>query len=106
MTALPNPCIPPELFTYKHSQTNEDMYGLLYKPHNLEPGKQYPTVLFTYGGPQVQLVTRAYKGMRLLRLHTLASLGYAVVVVDSRGSCNRGLKFEGILKHRLVSEKL
>ena len=40
---------------------------------------------------------------RFLRLHTLTALGYAVVVVDSRGSAHRGLQFESHIKHRLVS---
>ena len=40
---------------------------------------------------------------RFLRLHTLASLGYAVVTIDNRGSFHRGLHFESHLKDRLVS---
>ncbi|XP_072173545.1 dipeptidyl peptidase 9-like [Diadema setosum] len=95
------PFVAPELFVYKNSSTGDDMYGLLFKPHNLEPGRQYPTVQFVYGGPQVQLVSNSFKGVRFLRLYTLASLGYAVVIVDGRGSCRRGLKFEGVLRNRL-----
>lgn len=38
-----------------------------------------------------------------MRLHTLAAEGYVVVVIDGRGSNNRGLQFEGILKHKLVN---
>ncbi|XP_054752150.2 dipeptidyl peptidase 9-like [Lytechinus pictus] len=98
---MPFPFVPPELFTYKNSSTGDDMYGLLFKPHNIEPGKQYPTVQFVYGGPQVQLVSNSFKGVRFLRLYTLASLGYAVVIVDGRGSCKRGLRFEGVLRNRL-----
>ena len=40
---------------------------------------------------------------RFPRLLTLASLGYAVVVIDSRGSSKRGLAFESHVKNRLVS---
>lgn len=39
---------------------------------------------------------------RFLRLHTLASQGYAVVMLDGRGSCNRGLTFESYIKNNLV----
>lgn len=42
--------------------------------------------------------------MKYLRLNTLASLGYAVVVIDGRGSCQRGLEFEGALKNKMVRE--
>uniref|UniRef100_A0A6Q2YGE6 dipeptidyl-peptidase IV n=1 Tax=Esox lucius TaxID=8010 RepID=A0A6Q2YGE6_ESOLU len=79
------------------------LYGMVYKPHNLQPGRKHPTVLFVYGGPQVQLVNNSFKGMKYLRLNTLASLGYAVVVIDGRGSCQRGLEFEGALKNKMVA---
>lgn len=52
---------------------------------------------------QVQLVNNSFKGMKYLRLNTLASLGYAVVVIDGRGSCQRGLEFESALKNKMVS---
>lgn len=51
---------------------------------------------------QVQLVNNSFKGMKYLRLNTLASLGYAVVVIDGRGSCQRGLEFESALKNKMV----
>ena len=47
-------------------------------------------------------MNNSYKGVKYLRLNTLASLGYAVVVIDGRGSCQRGLKFEGALKNKMV----
>ncbi len=46
------------------------MYGMYYKPHLHEEGQKHPTVLFVYGGPQVQLVTNAYKGMRWVHVIT------------------------------------
>lgn len=52
---------------------------------------------------QVQLVNNSFKGIKYLRLNTLASLGYAVVVIDGRGSCQRGLRFEGALKNQMVT---
>ncbi|KAK6184810.1 hypothetical protein SNE40_007192 [Patella caerulea] len=90
----------PEIFDFEATSGNK-MYGMYYKPHNYEVGKKYPTVLYVYGGPQVQLVTNSFKGVKFLRLHTLASEGYAVIVLDSRGSSHRGIMFESILKHRL-----
>ncbi|XP_070537358.1 dipeptidyl peptidase 9-like isoform X2 [Ptychodera flava] len=97
--AVYNQYQPPEIFQYKSDSSGCTMYGLLYKPHQIEQGKKYPTVVFVYGGPQVQLVTNSYKGIKLLRLHTLASLGYVVMVLDGRGSYNRGLEFEARIKH-------
>lgn len=54
--------------------------------------------------PQVQLVNNRFKGVKYFRLNTLASLGYVVVVIDNRGSCHRGLKFEGAFKYKMVCE--
>uniref|UniRef100_A0A674DWA0 dipeptidyl-peptidase IV n=1 Tax=Salmo trutta TaxID=8032 RepID=A0A674DWA0_SALTR len=92
----------PEIFDFP-GKSGFQLYGMVYKPHNLQPGKKHPTVLFVYGGPQVQLVNNSFKGMKYLRLNTLASLGYAVVVIDGRGSCQRGLEFEGALKNKMVA---
>lgn len=55
---------------------------------------------------QVQLVNNSYKGVKYLRLSTLASLGYAVLVIDGRGSCQRGLAFEGAVKDKMVVNTL
>uniref|UniRef100_A0A9J8ANR8 dipeptidyl-peptidase IV n=1 Tax=Cyprinus carpio carpio TaxID=630221 RepID=A0A9J8ANR8_CYPCA len=100
--SCPADYVPPEIFSFPAS-SGFHLYGMLYKPHNLKPGKKHPTILFVYGGPQVQLVNNSYKGVKYLRLNTLASLGYAVVVIDGRGSCQRGLKFEGALKNKMVA---
>ncbi|KAJ8417657.1 hypothetical protein AAFF_G00225000 [Aldrovandia affinis] len=92
--------IPPEIFSFE-SQSGHTLHGMLYKPEDMQPGLKYPVVVYVYGGPQVQLVNRRFKGLKYMRLHTLASLGYAVVVIDNRGSCHRGLAFEGTLKNRM-----
>uniref|UniRef100_A0AAZ3NWX7 Uncharacterized protein n=1 Tax=Oncorhynchus tshawytscha TaxID=74940 RepID=A0AAZ3NWX7_ONCTS len=69
------------------------LYGMLRKPHNLVSGREHHTIpfrvfLFVL---QVQLVNNSHKGVKYLRLNTLASLGYSVVVIDGRG-----LKFEAL----------
>ena len=50
---------PPEIFSFE-STTGFTLYGMLYKPHDLQPGKKYPTVLFIYGGPQVGIFIYIY----------------------------------------------
>ncbi|XP_032906519.1 dipeptidyl peptidase 8 isoform X3 [Amblyraja radiata] len=92
--------VPPEMFNF-HSKSGYILHGMMFKPHNLQPRTKYPILLYTYGGPQVQLVNNRFKGVKYLRLNTLAELGYVVVVIDSRGSCHRGLKFEGALKYKM-----
>jgi dipeptidyl-peptidase 9 len=92
----------PELFQYQ-SDSGFTMYGMMYLPNNFDKTMKYPVILYAYAGPHVQLVTNSYKAIRFLRLHTLASVGYIVVVIDSRGSSNRGVKFESYLYSQLGS---
>lgn len=95
----------PVLYTHK-IMSGHTLYAMVLKPHNFEPGKKYPTILNVYGGPEVQLVTNTFKGMRQLRMHMLAARGYCVVAIDSRGSQHRGLHFEGHIKGRMGTLEL
>nr|XP_022905301.1 dipeptidyl peptidase 9-like [Onthophagus taurus] len=79
---------------------------MVFRPHDYIPGQKYPTVLNVYGGPEVQLVSNTFKGMRQLRMHMLAARGYCVVAIDSRGSQHRGLGWEGHLKGRMGTVEL
>uniref|UniRef100_G3NZY4 dipeptidyl-peptidase IV n=1 Tax=Gasterosteus aculeatus aculeatus TaxID=481459 RepID=G3NZY4_GASAC len=99
-SGFPVDSTPPEIFSFT-GKSGFELYGMLYKPHHLVPGRKHPAVVFVYGGPQVQLVNNSYKGVKYLRLSTLASLGYAVLVIDGRGSCQRGLAFEGAVKDKM-----
>ena len=90
----------PEIFDFM-TLDGVRLYGMVYLPHNYVEGQVYPTLQFVYGGPGAQLVTNAYKIQKFSRLNILSLLGYCVVVVDSRGSNNRGLAFEAYLKHRM-----
>ncbi|XP_014215417.1 dipeptidyl peptidase 9 isoform X1 [Copidosoma floridanum] len=95
----------PEIFTCKIS-SNDTVYSMIFKPHNFKPGTKYPTILNVYGGPEVQLVSNTFKGMRHLRMHMLAAQGYCVVLIDSRGSNHRGLLFESHLQRRMGTVEL
>lgn len=95
----------PELFTYEIS-SGHLLYAMVFKPHNFKPDKKYPTVLNVYGGPEVQLVSNTFKGMRQLRMHMLAARGYCVVAIDSRGSQHRGLQFESHLRCKMGTVEL
>lgn len=51
-TDCPPDYVPPEIFHF-HTRADVQLYGMIYKPHTLQPGRKHPTVLFVYGGPQV-----------------------------------------------------
>ncbi|KAL7017779.1 hypothetical protein ACKWTF_010525 [Chironomus riparius] len=86
--------------------SGETLYALVFKPHNFKPGMVYPTILNVYGGPEVQTVSNSFKGMRQLRMHMLASQGYCVICIDSRGSRHRGVQFESHIRRRLGTVEL
>ncbi|XP_053986733.1 dipeptidyl peptidase 9 isoform X1 [Hylaeus volcanicus] len=95
----------PEIYTHTIS-SGDSIYSMIFKPHNFQPGVKYPTILNVYGGPEVQLVSNTFKGMRHLRMHMLAAQDYCVVLIDSRGSHHRGLMFESHLQHRMGTVEL
>ncbi|XP_074000010.1 dipeptidyl peptidase 9 [Rhodnius prolixus] len=95
----------PDLYSHEIS-SGDVLYAMVFRPYNVQPGKKYPTVLNVYGGPEVQMVTNTFKDMRFLRIHMLASQGYCVVSIDSRGSYHRGLAFESHIKQRMGTVEL
>lgn len=60
------------------------------------------TLLFVYGGPNVQMVQDAYNAQRYALVRLLTLCGFNVVSIDGRGSSHRGSDFEGALKHAMV----
>ncbi|WP_296278907.1 S9 family peptidase [Pseudoxanthomonas sp.] len=72
-------------------------YSLI-KPANFDPKKKYPVVVFVYGGPAAQTVTRAWPGRSDAFFNQyLAQQGYVVFSLDNRGTPRRGAAFGGAL---------
>lgn len=82
------------------------LYGCLYKPKSYQPDQSYPTILHIYGGPKTQLVMNEFKFPRLMRYLMSVYFGFAVVIIDSRGSSDRGLQFESYIQHNLGTVEL
>ena len=77
------------------------MHYSLIKPEGFDPSKKYPVVVFVYGGPAAQTVTRAWPGRAdALFNQYLAQRGYVVFSLDNRGTPRRGAKFGGALYGR------
>jgi dipeptidyl-peptidase-4 len=67
--------------------------GWMIKPQNFDAEKQYPVLMFVYGGPGSQTVKNQYGGANDFWYQTLANKGYIVVSVDNRGTGARGRDF-------------
>ena len=88
---------PPEEFVVPAADGDTPLYGLLYLPADFDPKGSYPIVEYIYGGPQVIAVPHTFErrsGYRALP-RALAELGFAVMVVDGRGTLGRSRDFHG-----------
>lgn len=88
------------IFTLK-SNADDDLYCRLIKPIDFDSTKQYPVIVYVYGGPHAQLITDSWLGGAGLFLNYLAEQGFLIFTLDNRGSANRGRDFEQII-HRNV----
>ncbi|MAL17707.1 MAG: S9 family peptidase [Balneola sp.] len=65
------------------------------KPVDFDPNQNYPVLMYVYGGPGSQTVTKAFgSGQRPMWHQYLANQGYIVVSVDNRGTGARGSEFK------------
>ena len=65
------------------------------------PNKKYPTIIYVYGGPHAQLVTKDWLAGAGGWDVYMAQQGYVVFTLDNRGSARRGRDFEQVI-HRQV----
>ncbi len=80
---------------------NSDLYYRLIKPYDFDSTKQYPVMIYVYGGPHAQLVTNSWMYGASLWMHWMANQGYIVFTMDNRGSANRGFSFESQIHRNL-----
>lgn len=84
---------PPQPITVKARDGVTDLYGLLYKPTNLDPNKKYPIINHIYPGPQTGSVGgRSFSAGRA-DAQAIAELGFIVVEIDGMGTPWRSKKF-------------
>lgn len=93
---------PPQLLRLAADDGTE-LSALLYLPGEggSATGEPPPLVVFVYGGPHAQLAVNDWGPTVYMRAQALRRLGFAVLVVDNRGSARRGLRFEAALHLRM-----
>jgi dipeptidyl-peptidase 4 len=70
-----------------------DLYGMMFRPTNLDPNKKYPIINNAYPGPQSGSVgSRAFATAHGDK-EALAELGFIVVSIDGRGTPGRSKSF-------------
>ena len=71
-----------------------DLYWRMVKPHDFDPTKKYPTVVYVYGGPHAHNVDASWHWYSRSWETYMAQKGYIIFILDNRGSENRGRDFE------------
>jgi len=82
------------------SADGQDLHYILQKPVGFDPARKYPAIVQVYGGPGVQMVERAWRGVNE---KLLLEAGYVLLQLDNRGSANRDVRFEGAIAGHLGS---
>jgi dipeptidyl aminopeptidase/acylaminoacyl peptidase len=84
---------PPVPIVVKAHDGTTDLYGLMFKPTNLDEKKKYPIINHIYPGPQGGSVgSRSFSTARG-DTQALAELGFIVVEIDGSGNPTRSKKF-------------
>jgi len=84
---------PPVPITVRARDGVTDLYGLMFKPTNLDTTKKYPIINHIYPGPQGGSVgSRSFSAARG-DTQALAELGFIVIEIDGMGNPLRSKKF-------------
>ncbi len=84
---------PPVPITVKARDGSTDLYGLMFKPTNLDPEKKYPIINQIYPGPQGGSVGSWSFASARGDAQALAELGFIVVEIEGMGNPQRSKKF-------------
>jgi dipeptidyl-peptidase 4 len=84
---------PPVPITVKARDGVTDLYGLMFKPTNLDSAKKYPIVNSIYPGPQGGSVGSWSFAASRRDAQSLAELGFVVVEIEGMGNPLRSKKF-------------
>ena len=87
--------------TIKAADGETDLYYRMVKPHDFDPAKRYPTVVYVYGGPHAHNVDQSWHYASRSWETYMAQKGYILFILDNRGSEHRGLAFEQATFHQL-----
>ncbi|MEO2020723.1 MAG: DPP IV N-terminal domain-containing protein, partial [Pirellulaceae bacterium] len=82
---------PPEVFSAKGRDGTTDIWGMVFRPRNFDPKKQYPVLEHMYAGPHDSYVPKTFSPGN--RYASWTDLGFVVVKMDGMGTANRSKAF-------------
>jgi dipeptidyl aminopeptidase/acylaminoacyl peptidase len=92
---------PPEIHVSKGRDGETDIWGIVVRPMDYDPSRQYPVIEFIYAGPQGSFVPKAFTGGgpgagNIWSMQALAEMGFIVSQVDGMGTANRSKAFHDV----------
>ncbi|MCD9005891.1 S9 family peptidase [Luteimonas sp. XNQY3] len=93
----------PEPFVAEGRDGVTDIWGLVVRPRDFDPGKRYPVIENIYAGPHDAFVPKTFwpfgyhsGGDKQIGMQALADLGFIVVQIDGMGTAHRGKAFHDV----------
>jgi dipeptidyl aminopeptidase/acylaminoacyl peptidase len=85
----------PEPFHARGRDGVTDIWGVVLRPADFDPGKRYPVVENIYAGPQASFVPKDFTS-RYGEMQSIAQMGFIVVQIDGMGTANRSKAFHDV----------
>lgn len=93
----------PETFVAKGRDGRTDIWGMVVRPRDYDPHKQYPVIENIYAGPHDAFVPKTFwpfgyhsGGDKQIGMQAQADLGFIVVMIDGMGTANRSKAFHDV----------
>jgi dipeptidyl-peptidase-4 len=77
-----------EMFTFTGADGRTQLHGMLHKPSNFDPSREYPVLVSVYAGPGTNGARETFT-----LPNPLTEYGFLVVTLDSRSAAGRGKRF-------------
>ena len=89
----------PEEFVVKAADGKTDLWGVLFKPYDFDPGKKYPVIDVIYGASNSSVVPKSFTDYPAYygQAPALAQLGFITFIVDARGTPERSKAFQDVV---------
>jgi dipeptidyl aminopeptidase/acylaminoacyl peptidase len=84
----------PESFVSKGRDGKTDIWGIIVRPRDFDPQRQYPVIEYIYAGPHSSFVPKTFRPY--FSMQALAELGFIVVQIDGMGTSNRSKAFHDV----------
>jgi len=84
----------PEPFVAKGRDGKTDIWGVIFRPMNLDEAMKYPVIERIYAGPHGSFVPKTWRDF--YSAQSLAELGFIVVQIDGMGTSNRSKAFHDV----------